>query len=40
VTFVAMKAGFVKPAAREWLGEFSIADIGVPRKLLSEYGIH
>jgi NAD(P)H-hydrate epimerase len=40
VTFVAMKAGFLTSTAQKWLGEVAVADIGAPRKLLSEYGIH
>jgi NAD(P)H-hydrate epimerase len=31
VTFVAMKKGFARPAAREWLGEVHVAGIGAPR---------
>jgi NAD(P)H-hydrate epimerase len=33
VTFVAMKKGFANAAAKEWLGQVHIADIGVPRIL-------
>jgi NAD(P)H-hydrate epimerase len=39
VTFVAPKAGFANPEAREWLGEVHVVGIGAPRKLLEEYGI-
>ena len=38
-TFVAPKAGFANPAAKEWLGEVHVVGIGAPRKLLDEYGI-
>jgi NAD(P)H-hydrate epimerase len=31
VTFVAMKKGFAQPAAREWIGEVHVVDIGAPR---------
>src|SRR5205823_1417583 len=30
-TFVAVKKGFVNPAAREWLGQVHVLDIGAPR---------
>ncbi len=36
VTFVARKAGFDLPGASAWTGQVHVADIGVPRKLLSE----
>ncbi len=36
-TFVAWKHGFLNPASREWTGDVSIIDIGVPRKLVEEY---
>jgi NAD(P)H-hydrate epimerase len=39
VTFVAPKAGFTAPEAREWLGEVHVVGIGAPRKLLEQYGI-
>jgi NAD(P)H-hydrate epimerase len=39
VTFVAPKAGFAAPEAREWLGEVHVVGIGAPRKLLEEYGV-
>jgi NAD(P)H-hydrate epimerase len=35
-TFVAMKPGFLVPAAREFTGEVHVCDIGAPRKLLAE----
>ncbi len=34
VTFVAMKQGFAQPAAREWVGEVHVADIGAPQAAL------
>jgi NAD(P)H-hydrate epimerase len=34
VTFVAMKKGFLAPAARAWTGQVHVASIGVPRALL------
>lgn len=37
ITFVAMKRGFQNPASRQWVGECSVADIGVPRVLLDQY---
>jgi NAD(P)H-hydrate epimerase len=39
VTFVAPKAGFQNPKAKEWLGEVHVVDIGAPRTLLEQYGI-
>jgi NAD(P)H-hydrate epimerase len=33
-TFVALKKGFTNPAAREWLGQVHVLDIGAPRRLL------
>ncbi len=39
VTFVAEKAGFTQPGAREWTGEVHVADIGAPRCLLREFGL-
>jgi NAD(P)H-hydrate epimerase len=39
VTFVAPKAGFANPKAKEWLGEVHVVDIGAPRALLKQYGI-
>jgi NAD(P)H-hydrate epimerase len=37
VTFVSLKAGFVFPQARRWLGEVHVTDIGAPRNLVEEY---
>jgi NAD(P)H-hydrate epimerase len=34
-TFVARKAGFQNPAAREWLGQVHVVDIGAPRALIA-----
>jgi NAD(P)H-hydrate epimerase len=39
VTFVAPKAGFANPEAREWLGEVHVVGIGAPRVLLEQYGL-
>jgi NAD(P)H-hydrate epimerase len=39
VTFVAPKAGFQNPAARPWLGQIHVADIGAPRALIASYGL-
>jgi NAD(P)H-hydrate epimerase len=36
VTFVAPKKGFAAPAAREWLGQAHVVDIGAPRVLLEQ----
>jgi NAD(P)H-hydrate epimerase len=36
VTFVAPKLGFAKPAAKPWLGQVHVVDIGAPRKLIRE----
>lgn len=33
-TFVALKTGFLNPAARRFTGEIRVIDIGVPRQLL------
>jgi NAD(P)H-hydrate epimerase len=38
-TFVAPKAGFAAPEAREWLGEVHVLHIGAPRALLEQYGV-
>lgn len=38
-TFVAAKSGFANGASREWTGDVHVVDIGVPRRLLREYGI-
>jgi NAD(P)H-hydrate epimerase len=35
-TFVAMKRGFANPAARQWLGQVHVLDIGAPRRLLEK----
>jgi NAD(P)H-hydrate epimerase len=37
-TMAAWKKGFATPAARPWLGEVHLIDIGVPRRLLEEAG--
>ena len=34
VTFVAEKIGFANPAARQYLGEVTVGDIGCPRELI------
>jgi NAD(P)H-hydrate epimerase len=36
-TFVALKAGFRNPNARQWLGEVHVLAIGAPKKLVDEY---
>jgi NAD(P)H-hydrate epimerase len=36
VTFVAEKAGFAAPGAREYLGEVIVADIGCPNEAIGE----
>jgi NAD(P)H-hydrate epimerase len=36
-TFVALKHGFLQPAARPWLGVVHVVDIGAPRALLEEF---
>jgi len=36
-TFVAPKQGFANPIAQRYLGDVEVIDIGVPRRLLSEY---
>lgn len=38
-TFVAAKPGLVAAAARPWVGQLHVLDIGVPRALLREFGI-
>lgn len=38
-TFVAMKKGFLAPGAAHYTGQIHVCDIGVPRKLLGEYGL-
>jgi NAD(P)H-hydrate epimerase len=35
ITFVAEKAGFASPEARQYLGEVTVGDIGCPRELLA-----
>jgi NAD(P)H-hydrate epimerase len=35
VTFVAEKAGFAHPAARQYTGTITVADIGCPRELIA-----
>jgi NAD(P)H-hydrate epimerase len=35
-TVVAPKRGFVEPAAREWIGEVHMIDMGAPRRLIEE----
>jgi NAD(P)H-hydrate epimerase len=37
VTFVAPKLGFFSAGARDYLGEITVCDIGVPRILLEPY---
>lgn len=39
VTFVAPKAGFANPKAREFVGDVHVVDIGAPRALLEQCGI-
>jgi NAD(P)H-hydrate epimerase len=34
-TFVALKKGFVNPAAQQWLGKVHVVDIGIPRALIN-----
>src|ERR1043165_3450844 len=36
ITFVAEKMGFANPAAKDYLGEVSVGDIGCPRKLIEQ----
>ena len=36
VTFVAEKIGFDNPAAKEFLGEITVGDIGCPRELIAD----
>lgn len=38
VTFVANKKGFLNPDVEKYTGEIEVVDIGVPYKLLREYG--
>lgn len=35
-TFVALKKGFLEPAAKPWLGQVHVIDIGVPRVLIQQ----
>jgi NAD(P)H-hydrate epimerase len=35
-TIAALKIGFVRPEAQEWLGKVHVIDMGVPRRLLGE----
>lgn len=37
-TIAALKQGFVRPEAQEWLGKVHIIDMGVPRRLLESAG--
>jgi NAD(P)H-hydrate epimerase len=36
ITFVAEKAGFARPEAKEFLGEVIVGDIGCPRELIDD----
>jgi NAD(P)H-hydrate epimerase len=36
-TMAAWKKGFAEPAARPWVGQVHLIDIGVPRRLLEEF---
>src|SRR6185437_15396045 len=38
ITFVAHKAGFANPAAKDWLGEVTVGSIGCPVELINEVG--
>lgn len=38
VTFVAMKRGFLNPEAKDHIGKVEVVDIGVPLKLVREFG--
>ncbi len=38
-TFVAAKPGLVAPLARPYVGQLHCVDIGVPRRLLSQFGL-
>ena len=35
-TVAALKKGFLEPAARAWLGQVHVIDMGAPRRLLAE----
>jgi NAD(P)H-hydrate epimerase len=37
-TVAALKRGFVEQAAREWIGQVHVIDMGAPRRLLEEAG--
>jgi NAD(P)H-hydrate epimerase len=37
-TFVAEKIGFTKPAAKDFLGQVHVVDIGAPRRLVEDTG--
>jgi NAD(P)H-hydrate epimerase len=37
-TIAAVKQGFVRPEAQEWLGKVHVVDMGVPRRLLERVG--
>jgi NAD(P)H-hydrate epimerase len=36
-TFVALKRGFLESAAKPWIGEVHVIDIGAPKKVLDEF---
>lgn len=38
-TFVAQKKGFLNPAAKRFLGEAHVVDIGAPKKLVDEFRV-
>jgi NAD(P)H-hydrate epimerase len=38
-TFVAAKPGFIVPGAQRYTGHVHVVDIGVPKKLLAEFGL-
>ncbi len=38
-TFVAAKPGLLAPAAQPWVGQLHVLDIGVPRRLLAQFGL-
>lgn len=38
-TFVALKPGFFTPCAKPFLGRIEVVDIGVPRRLLTSFGL-
>ncbi|MEL6106512.1 MAG: NAD(P)H-hydrate epimerase [Planctomycetota bacterium] len=39
ITFVAEKDGFANPQAEAFVGQISVVPIGVPRKLLEQFGL-